>query len=286
MYLTIDFEDFHHDLKRGIGLWDSGPLKTKELWNKYKRINNFLKENGKDEGKFATFFCTGIIAKKEPDLINQISKDGHEIACHYFFHDDIKKQDDQTLYKMLCKAKESLENASNTPVIGFRAPCFQINKESNKQYKIVEKVFDYDSSFYCSHLNELDNFKLKMGLQKLNIIPLYSLNLLGRSLKMGGSYLKLFPLFYMNLMLRNSIKAGFEPHLYLHPYEFCSSKEFKVKHKDLIPLGIRKSFYWKIRQNQWLTLNNNTTERKLKSLIQKSPLKGKLENINFLKDFK
>mgnify|MGYP001352025418 CR=1 FL=1 len=28
MYLSIDFEDFHHDLKRSLGIWNNGELKS------------------------------------------------------------------------------------------------------------------------------------------------------------------------------------------------------------------------------------------------------------------
>ena len=31
MYLSIDFEDFYHDLKRSLGLWETGDLKIDEL---------------------------------------------------------------------------------------------------------------------------------------------------------------------------------------------------------------------------------------------------------------
>lgn len=279
MYLSIDFEDYYHDLKRGLGLWRTGPLKIEALWDKYQQINNFLKYYGEGEGKYATFFCTGILAKKEPDLINQISKDGHEIACHYFYHDVIANEDNKIFPKMLLKAKESLEEASNKRVKGFRAPYFLINKQNNQQYKQLENFFDYDSSFHCSNLDDLDNFKRKMKLEKLKIIPLYSSKFLGKNLKLGGSYLKIFPTIYSRIIMDLSQKAGLEPHVYLHPYEFDIATDFKIQYKELAPLGIRKAIYWSIRQNQWLSFKNISTKRKLKFLTQKSKLKGKLENI-------
>ena len=142
MFLSIDFEDYYHDLKRSLGLWESGPTKSNELWEKYENINNFLKKYGEKEGQYATFFCTGILAKKEPNLISQIAKDGHEIACHYYYHDVIEYEENYNLYKNLRKAKDALEEVSNKNVKGFRAPYFLINKKNNIQYKIVEKVFE------------------------------------------------------------------------------------------------------------------------------------------------
>ena len=43
MYLSIDFEDFNHDLKRSLGLWESGPLNKDFLWEKYNIINNIFR---------------------------------------------------------------------------------------------------------------------------------------------------------------------------------------------------------------------------------------------------
>ena len=118
-----------------------------------------------------------------------------------------------------------------------------------------------------------------MQLESLKIIPLYSSKVFGKSLKLGGTYLKLFPSFYANKMFRNSINAGIEPHVYIHPYEFDLSTNFKLNLKDLLPLGKRKALYWLFRQNQWLSFGNNSTKRKLSSLIKQSELRGSLENM-------
>tara|TARA_Y100000589_G_C27176381_1_gene638934 strand:+ start:1170 stop:2018 length:849 start_codon:yes stop_codon:yes gene_type:complete len=281
MYLSIDFEDYYHDLKRGLGLCESGPIKSKQLWEKYENINNFLDKNGEEKGKYATFFCTGILAKKEPNLIKQIAQDGHEIACHYFYHDIMKNDSDETVYKRLSEAKEYLEKFSNTSVKGFRAPYFLIDKEQKTQYKIVEKVFEYDSSFHCNNLKDLDRFIKKMNLDKLKIIPLYSSKMFGKSLRLGGTYLKLFPLIYSQIMLKNNQKSGLVSQVYMHPYEFDVATNFKVKYHELLPLGMVKALYWSFRQNQWLLFNNSSSKIKLKKLIQNSKLEGKLENLLF-----
>lgn len=134
MFLSIDFEDYYHDISRLLKLNNSTLVKVDALYKKYEKINNFLKQNSERDGTKVTFFCTGIIAKKAPDLINQIASDGHEIACHYYYHDLVSKEKSNTLRKMLLEARESLENASGKTVRGFRAPCFSINKSSPVQY--------------------------------------------------------------------------------------------------------------------------------------------------------
>ena len=59
-------------------------------------------------------------------------------------------QDIKHVEKNLKLAIEKLENASNAKVLGFRAPYFKINKSSQEQYQLIEKLFLYDSSLSVS----------------------------------------------------------------------------------------------------------------------------------------
>ena len=182
---------------------------------------------------------------------------------------------------MLWKARESLENASCKKVRGFRAPCFSINKSTPTQYKIIEEVFDYDSSFICSSLNDIKTFQDKMELTNLKLIPLYANNIFGKSLRLGGSYLKIFPLIYAETLIKNAQKAGFSPHIYIHPYEFDNSDEFKISFADFKKLGNRKAFYWSMRQYQWLFYRNRKLKHILRKLIMDNPLEGNIESKYF-----
>ena len=55
-------------------------------------------------------------------------------------------------------------------------------------------------------------------------------------------------------MIKESIKNGFEPYVYLHPYEFSNSEEFRVQNYTPEEVSLRKALYWNLRQNQWLNL--------------------------------
>ena len=128
MYLTIDFEDFSHNLKRNLGINKSSKIRSDLLWEKYRKINQIFQNNPSKIGRFGTFFCTAYIAEQEPSLIKQIASDGHEIACHYFYHDNVNTQSSSEFDLNLRKAKELLEIVSGREVIGFRAPNFAIEK--------------------------------------------------------------------------------------------------------------------------------------------------------------
>ena len=276
MYLSIDFEDFNHDLKRSLGIWDTGPLNTDLLWDKYNVINDIYKKCNSEQGRFGTFFCTGIIAAKEPSLIKRISDDGHEIACHYNHHDLMYDKSDYEIEKNLVEAKNLLEEASGQSLKGFRAPYFAIDKKNMNQYKLVEKYFSYDSSFICTSKKEVREFKKKMQLKKLKILPIFQKKLSKLTCRLGGSYLKLFPYFYTDWMVKMSIENGFEPHIYLHPYEFGKAEKFGVSKRELSVLGVFKANYWYLRQKQWLSFRNDSLKFKLENLFSYNDLKGTL----------
>ena len=86
-YLTIDFEDFSHDLGRHLHLDPPLSMRLDALYKAYFDINNLINKIG--NGTKITFFVTGILSEKFPDLIKQISDDGHEIACHYHYHEEM-----------------------------------------------------------------------------------------------------------------------------------------------------------------------------------------------------
>jgi len=106
IFLTIDFEDLYFDYKRSLKIKENKEFKEKALWESYQFISTrleLIKKNLK-----ITFFCTGILANKFPDLIKRISRDGHEIACHYFYHDYANKDKINNFEENINFALESL----------------------------------------------------------------------------------------------------------------------------------------------------------------------------------
>lgn len=67
-----------------------------------------------------------MIADRYPDIVKVIADQGHEIACHGNFHDDICDMDADQVYMSLKEAKDKLSELAKTEVRGFRAPVFQL----------------------------------------------------------------------------------------------------------------------------------------------------------------
>ncbi len=280
LFLSIDFEDFSHDLGRDLGLWITRPLRVKALTRAYEVINTFLTAHGNAR---ATFFCTGIIAEHAPELVARIAQDGHEVACHYHFHDCIDLESTSLFEHNLQTALGHLRAASGQPVQGFRAPKFRINQQSPEQYQTLAKHVSYDSSFLTGTQQSAKAFAQRF--RGLKIVPIYSGAVLPKTpaLRLGGTYLKLFPTALTQRLITQAQGAGMVPHIYLHPYEFMSDASFALSREELAPLGAAKATYWLARQHQWHNVGNATLAGKLSRLIGAQGLGGRLdENLSKL----
>jgi len=92
----------------------------------------------------STFFFTGLIASYYPDLVKLIAAQGHEIACHNYYHLDYEYEPRDRFYQDLITSKKLLEDLSGKEVIGYRSP------NSSYPQSLVEDLeragFKYDSS--------------------------------------------------------------------------------------------------------------------------------------------
>jgi peptidoglycan-N-acetylglucosamine deacetylase len=79
----------------------------------------------------STFFFTGEIAKKFPEVVKMILPYGHEVACHGLTHRvdrafDILSLSEQI--KHLTKSKKILEDICGKDIISFRSPGLRVNE--------------------------------------------------------------------------------------------------------------------------------------------------------------
>ena len=95
----------------------------------------------------STFFFTGYIAQKFPDVVRMIQPDGHEVGCHGFSHEVDQSFDQLDLNQQITsleRAKKILEDISGEEVISFRAPTLRVNKFTALALEKTE--FKIDSS--------------------------------------------------------------------------------------------------------------------------------------------
>src|SRR5207253_1799871 len=97
-------------------------------------------------GAKATFFVLGWIARRHPQVVRRIVAEGHEVASHSDVHARLDGLSRNALARDLAEARDSLEQITNLPVWGLRAPNFSIGDAVLDC--LAEAGYWYDSSFY------------------------------------------------------------------------------------------------------------------------------------------
>lgn len=278
IFCTIDLEDFSYDYPRSLGINPKLALRELAIIKNYNQINQISK-------KFKikmTFFCTGILAKLFPDIIQQISSDGHEIASQYFYHDRANKDEINVFEKRICESINILTKYSKNKICGFRAPYFSLTTDDYKYYQILEKYFQYDSSLLLSiknHKEEVEKINSKL-VGNLKIYPVLFYGIFSKiKLRLGGTYFKILPF----IILKNlSQKILNHNHciIYLHPYDYDNSFSYMNEFRVFSELDLIKRIYYFIKQIQWFYFGNDNVLIKLDSLLKLYSFE------NLLKDLK
>jgi len=134
--MSVDVEDFFQveafaaDIPRAS--WDRYPLRVEA---NTRRILDLFDEH---EAK-ATFFVLGWIADRCPQLIREIYRRGHEIACHSYWHRCIYNLTPKEFREDTRLAKEALEQAAGTKIIGYRAPIGPSPPNPSGDYRSWQK---------------------------------------------------------------------------------------------------------------------------------------------------
>lgn len=174
----------------------------------------------------ATFFFLGRIAISSPHLVRMVADAGHEIGCHSLEHLRITGQTAERFRADLRKAKAALETASETSVVGFRAPDFSIGPNNLWAFdELVQAGFHYDSSVVSTSIHDVYGmpgdydriFRWPNGLVEF---PMPTAKVLGvRVPAGGGGYFRLFPASWAVRLFVGRNRRNIPSAFYIHPYE-------------------------------------------------------------------
>ena len=248
----------------------------------YDLINTF--SINKLTSKKITFFTTGTVAQTYPELLQEIADDGHEIACHYHYHDLMFKQSNDEIDKNLGLAKNALFKACGCEPKGFRAPVFSIPKERIDIFKVIEKHFDYDSSYvlYLNRYSKEEYFQdppfILENLQEFPIVPKAFFNQ-KVSIKSGGTFLRLYTKEMLMQVMMFNHEQGFIPMVYMHPYDYLVNKEFWVPLEDFLKSKKMSNLLKYPRQLQWTGLRNKTVFPKIEYILESFEHQGPMSNL-------
>lgn len=228
--LTIDVEDYFqvNAFAKYVcqNSWDSFPLRVNE---NTRRILDIL-----DSFSFkATFFILGWIAERCPELVKEIHRRGHEIACHGYGHQLIYNIGPEAFREDIRKAKHILEGLCGERVQGYRAPSYSITGKSLWALDIlIEEGFTYDSSIFpvihdTYGIPDAPRFphiiKRQSGSIKEFPMTTFLIRMGKREYRLpiaGGGYLRLFPAELIKRGIEKINNQDIQPAvLYFHPWE-------------------------------------------------------------------
>ena len=97
----------------------------------------------------ATFFVLGWVARRHPGLVRRIAERGHEIASHGMTHRMLTELTPAEFREEALSSRILLEDVAGSPVIGFRAPSYSLNRTTLWALQVLRETgYAYDSSAY------------------------------------------------------------------------------------------------------------------------------------------
>lgn len=224
-HFTVDLEEYYH-----VSAFEGHVPRS--LWSTFEsrvaastlRLVDLLER----AGVRATFFVLGWVAERQPELIRQLSRQGHEIASHGWDHRRVTHLERDEFRVTVRRTKDFLEDLTGKPVLGFRAPSFSIVPGQEWALDVLlEEGYIYDSSLFPVRRRGYGYpgatrhpHWLRRPAGPLLEVPPMTLSRWGANLPAaGGAYLRLLPLALVRAALAESERCGVPGMFYIHPWE-------------------------------------------------------------------
>lgn len=219
--MTIDMEEYFQG--------NLCPNKNDGFESTLKKDTMDMLELLKKYNVYATFFVVGENARRYPNLIKKIDKEGHYISSHYYQHELLYKKRKEEFKKEVLESKKVIEKIIGHKIYGFRAPSWSISKENLWMLEVLEQNgFHYSSSIFPAKnfLYGIINAPIYPNHPVVNqkVLKLYEFppgvfkifKNIGFS---GGFWFRLFPYFMIKYMIKRKNKKNIPVVCYLHTWE-------------------------------------------------------------------
>ena len=210
----------------------------------------------------STLFTVGDLAPKIADRLRSYIARGHDLALHSYAHVPPVLVPLEQFRDRTRRAKDRMKELFGIDVVGFRAPCFSMDKD--RLNVLRELGFLYDSS----HLDylparhtvrlDLDGFQqIRQGVFRDENFYEFGLSkekVFGHDFPVsGGGYVRLSQWGFAKTLLRHNLHHNSFYVFYLHPFELTRQKipylkNLKIHDKVYIKQGIR-SYH---RRIEWI----------------------------------
>lgn len=218
--LSIDLEDWFCAYNLGIDTPEWGKCELRVVGNT-RRILDLLQRHDTR----ATFFVLGWVARRVPELIGEIEKQGHEIATHGYSHTPLTKMTPETFETDLREALEVTRACVTQPILGFRAPSFTLTTQTLWAFDVlIRHGVKYDSSIFpIRHHPDYGIPDARLTIHErggLTEVPMSVAEILGQRLPCsGGGYFRLAPYVVTKFLMKTCNRQGRPVIFYLHPWE-------------------------------------------------------------------
>jgi polysaccharide deacetylase family protein (PEP-CTERM system associated) len=226
----------------------------------------------------ATFFVLGWVGRQFPGLVREITRQGHEVGCHSYWHRLIYQQSPEEFREDLRLARDVLESAAGTSVTAYRAPSYSITRNSLWALDILkDEGFRHDSSIFPTYhprygIPEAKSYPHRLSNEHGSLweFPPSVAQFLGWNIPVaGGGYFRLYPAQWTACGFRHINRLGHHGVFVIHPWEIDPDqprlKEIKIQKADSparvseLGFGIRNLGFRAWRHY----LNLESTEKKL-----------------------
>ena len=178
-----------------------------------------------------TFFSLGWIAERQPEIIREITRRGHEIALYSNLElkrISTEESRSEVFRDELLRARDTLEEAGQVQVVGFRAAQRWQFKTMEWALKILaQEGFAYDASLVPTRDELRHNparqfaHELRFDTESLHEFPVSTWKMPGVLLPIaGGNFFRQFP----HTILKQAVRNWHESHdapfvMYFHVWE-------------------------------------------------------------------
>jgi peptidoglycan/xylan/chitin deacetylase (PgdA/CDA1 family) len=237
MLLSFDLEEcekFSEKKPAGTSVPDpQNPKKQLDMFSLSHQGAETIRAILNELGLPATFFVTVSFAKRYPDFVKELVKDGHEIGVHALEHQDNYRQlweeNPEKCRERILKAKEELEELTGQEMAGFRPPQLQ----SPELSLLKELGFVYDSSLHPTYVpGRYNHFFEPRGLMKKGgfyEVPVSVSPVLRAPL--SWFWFRNLGLYYVKRGSAGAMKSTGFCNLYFHPWDFYPLDSFEFMPK-------------------------------------------------------
>lgn len=203
---------------------------------------NFLRLLDKEE-LIATFFIVGDRIKSSLELLKEIKSRGNEISAHSFNHIRPLAQSIEEFKKDTLQVKKNLQEYLELKRVGYRAPCFSIDKE---RYDCLKKLdYKYDSSKINAGFHplygQLDLIQSKTAWNNVYEengfyeFELPTVKFLNKNIPIsGGGWLRILPWPLFKYLFQKFIRNSNTFFFFIHPFELTQKEISLPKDTDFL----------------------------------------------------